>query len=101
MPQYLRFVWDCGVCSLSCGECPLNSEKATAMIGCFDIRYFAFNFKPSSTPCPGSHKRTVDYGSSFPQSLALLWSVRQWTEVEAEYHYFARMGKCEKLFGLT
>ena len=21
MLQYLRFVWDCGVCSLSCGEC--------------------------------------------------------------------------------
>ena len=37
----------------------------------------------------------MDYDSSFPQSLALLWSVRQWTEVEAEYHHFARMGKCE------
>ena len=44
MVLYLRFVWDCGVCSLSCGECPLNSEKATAMIGCFNTRYFAFNF---------------------------------------------------------
>ena len=43
MLQYLRFVWDCGVCSLSCAECPLNSEKATAMIGCFNTRYFAFN----------------------------------------------------------
>ena len=44
MLQYLRFVWDCGVCSLSCAECPLNSEKARAMIGCFNTRYFAFNF---------------------------------------------------------
>ena len=44
MPQYLRLVWDCGVCSLSYAECLLNSEKSTAMIGCFNTRYFAFNF---------------------------------------------------------
>ena len=37
----------------------------------------------------------MDYGSSFSQGLALLWSVRQWTELEEEYHHFARMGKCE------
>ena len=43
MLQYLRFVWDCGVCSLSCGEFPLNSEKATAMIDCFNTSYFPFN----------------------------------------------------------
>ena len=35
----------------------------------------------------------MDYGSSFPQSLALLWSVGEWTEVEEGYHHFARMGR--------
>ena len=44
MLQYLRFVWDCGVCSLSCAECLLKSQKSTAVIGCFNTRYFAFNF---------------------------------------------------------
>ena len=43
MLQYLRFVWDCGVCSLSCGECGLNSEKGTAMIDCVNTRYYPFN----------------------------------------------------------
>ena len=46
-------------------------------------------------PMPRKSEETVDYGSSFPQSLALLWSVRQWTEVEAQYHHLARMRKCE------
>ena len=88
------FVWDCGVCSLSCGECPLNSEKATAMIGCLIPVILHFNFN-RHLPHVQVVTRDWDYGSSFPQSLALLWSVRQWTEVEAEYHHFARMGKCE------